>query len=222
MTLRPSVPDRDLQVEQRLLEGLVRVDQVELVGLGLDPRVREQVLDHLLHLLRAVDDEVDVPVGPLVDLALVPPLQELGEARDRPERLLQVVRGDVRELLELLVRPRELPAPLLERGRRRLVLGDLPLQAAVRLDQVGGPLLDPVVELVVGRHQRLLGALPLGHVAGGGEDAGDPARLVAVDGRVVQHGGDPAVAVADLELVVRDRAVAEDRLVPGLRLRRAR
>src|SRR5215217_2141653 len=63
----------------------------------------EQVVDQLLHPLGAVDGERDVAVGALVELALVAPLEHLGEARDLAQRLLQVVRGDVRELLELLV-----------------------------------------------------------------------------------------------------------------------
>ena len=187
------------------------------MGLGLDAGVREQVLDYLLHLVRAVDDELDVPVGPLVERVPVPPRQELGEARDRPEGLLQVVARDVRELLQLLVRPRELAAPPLQFGGGRAVPGDLPLQAQVGLDEVGRALPDPVIEVIVCVLERLPRALKFGDVPGNREDTGDGALLVPVDGRVVPHGGDATVAVAELERIIGDRPVPEDRLVPRSR-----
>ena len=71
----------------------------------------EQVVDERLHPLRAVDGELDVLVRALVELAAVAALEHLGEARDLAQRLLQVVRGDVGELLELLVGALELLRP---------------------------------------------------------------------------------------------------------------
>ena len=64
----------------------------------------------------------------------------------------------------------------------------------------------------------LLGLLPLGDIPRGREDPGDPAGLVPVDGRVVDHGREPPARVADLEFVVPDGARPERGLVPGLRL----
>ena len=79
-----------------------------LAAAAPDPREREQVVDQRLHPLRAVDGEVDVLVGALVELAAVARLQRLAEARDLAQRLLQVVGGDVGELLELGVGARQL------------------------------------------------------------------------------------------------------------------
>ena len=70
-----------------------------------DPGEREQVVDQLLHALGAVDRERDVLVGAVVELARVAALQELAEARDLAQRLLQVVARHVGELLEVAVGP---------------------------------------------------------------------------------------------------------------------
>ena len=45
-----------------------------------DPRERQQVVDELLHPLRAVDGELDVLVAPLVELSLVPPFDAAGRS----------------------------------------------------------------------------------------------------------------------------------------------
>ena len=74
----------------------------------------EQVVDQALHALRAVDGEADVLVGPLVELAAVAPLQELAEAGDLAQRLLQVVARDVGELLEVAVGPLQVAGLLVE------------------------------------------------------------------------------------------------------------
>ena len=106
-----------------------------LVRLGHPPHAREveQVVDQLLHPLGAVDREGDVLVGALVELPLVAALEHLGEARDLAQRLLEVVRGDVGELLELLVGALELAGLLDQRPLRvaqRGELGDDPARAS--------------------------------------------------------------------------------------------
>ena len=65
------------------------------------PGEGQQVVDQLLHALGAVDGELDVLVGPLVELPLVAALEQLAEARHLAQRLLQVVGGDVGELLQV-------------------------------------------------------------------------------------------------------------------------
>ena len=96
-----------------------------LRGDPADAGERQQVVDQVLHALGAVDGELDVLVGALVELALVAPLEQLAEARDLAQRLLQVVRGDVGELLELGVRALRGPPPGGQRLRAVLELGDL-------------------------------------------------------------------------------------------------
>ena len=92
-----------------------------------DAGERQQVVDELLHALGAVDRELDVLVAALVELALVAALEQLAEARDLAQRLLQVVRGDVGELLELGVGPAQVLGLLLDNCARlqRLVAGRL-------------------------------------------------------------------------------------------------
>ena len=84
-----------------------------------DAREREQVVDQHLHPLGAVDGEVDVLLAALVELVGVARLQRLAEARDLAQRLLQVVRGDVGELLELGVRALQLERLLPRAARAR-------------------------------------------------------------------------------------------------------
>ena len=81
--------------------------------------IGQQILDQPLHAARAVDREGDELVGIGVELALVPPGQQLGVARHHPQRLLQVVRRDVGELPQLLVRAIQLVHLLHEVRPRR-------------------------------------------------------------------------------------------------------
>ncbi len=100
---RVAVLDRRFKLGDRLTGDLVEVDRPE-VGPGLaDPRECQQVVDQPLHALGAVDRVGDVLLGALVELLGVPGLEHLAEARHFAKRLLQVVRGDVGELLEIPV-----------------------------------------------------------------------------------------------------------------------
>ena len=85
-------------------------------------RERQQVVDQVLHAPRAVDGEADVLVGARVELAAVALLEQLAEARDLAQRLLEVVRGDVGELLELGVGAPQVGLG----GAQRRELGDDP------------------------------------------------------------------------------------------------
>ena len=80
----------------------------------------EQVGDQHLHALGAVDGEGDVLLGLVVELVAVLPLEQLAEVGDLAQRLGQVVRGDVGELLEIGVGPREVFAALQQHGPRTL------------------------------------------------------------------------------------------------------
>ena len=120
----------------RLLDELARRRRARAARvMPADARELEQVVDQLLHPLGAVDRELDVAVGALVELARVAALEHLREARDLAQRLLQVVRGDVGELLELLVGALQLARLLDQRPlgvAQGADLGDDPL--AHRLD----------------------------------------------------------------------------------------
>ena len=99
------------------------VDGLERAPAAADARELEQVVDELLHPPGAVGGELDVRLRAVVELPLVAPLEHLGEARHLAQRLLQVVRGDVGELLEL--------------GVRALQVGRLARQRRLRLAQGG-------------------------------------------------------------------------------------
>ena len=74
-------------------------------------RVGEQVLDQRPHPGGALDGVVDERVGVVVELAVVAAAQQLQVAGDHPQRLGEVVRGDVGELRELGVGALELGGP---------------------------------------------------------------------------------------------------------------
>ena len=69
-----------------------------------DARIGQQVLDQPLHAGGAVHREGDELVGVGVQLALVAPGQKLRVAGHHPQRLLQIVRGNVGKLPQFLVR----------------------------------------------------------------------------------------------------------------------
>ena len=92
------------------------VDRAEPVLRRAGARVGEQVVDQALHAVHAVDREPDELVRVRVELALVAARQQLHVARHHAQRLGEVVRGDVGELLQVGVRALELrrrgaPAP---------------------------------------------------------------------------------------------------------------
>ena len=107
------------------------------LGEPADARERQQVVDQLLHALGAVDGELDVLVGALVELARVALLEHLAEARHLAQRLLEVVRGDVRELLELGVGALELLRLADQLLLRDLERGDLADDAPAHRVDVG-------------------------------------------------------------------------------------
>ena len=106
--LGAALLDGAVEVQQRRVEREPRVDPADARG-ALEvagPGVEQQVVEQALHPARALDDEPDelVRVGAEARRALL--LEELAIRRDHPERLLQVVAGRVRELVEVLVRAR--------------------------------------------------------------------------------------------------------------------
>ena len=97
-----------------LAHELADVDELARALDAPDAREGEQVVDQRLHALGAVDGEGDVLLAALVELSRVAALEHLAEARDLAQRLLEVVGGDVGELLELGVRALEREGLLLD------------------------------------------------------------------------------------------------------------
>src|SRR5713226_9240325 len=97
-----SVLDRKLQNLEHLFDNF---GEVNACACAVTARAREQqqIVDELFHPHRAIDRKVDEVVGVGVELALVALLDELHVARDHPERLLQIMRSNIGELLQLRV-----------------------------------------------------------------------------------------------------------------------
>ena len=87
------------------------VDRSERLRLGVDARVVEHVVDHRLHLVRALEQMGEVAAGVLVGRGRPVVGEEAPVAGDELQRLLEVVRDDVGELLELVVRTAPAPPP---------------------------------------------------------------------------------------------------------------
>ena len=89
---------------------------------GADAGVGQQVGDHLLHPLAALDDVLHVFAGlgvrPVVELSF----QQAQEAADRAQRLLEIVADDVGELLQVVVGAGQFLG-----GLAKLSFGPLPL-----------------------------------------------------------------------------------------------
>ena len=178
------------------------------------PAVLEQVVDQRLHPLGAVHGELDVLVGPGVQLARVAALQQLGEARHLAQRLLQVVRGDVGELLELGVRALQLLGVLLQDGVGLPRRGQLVQDALAHGVHVRGQ---------VGHFPRtgqgdLVPEVAVGHLAGlGGEPVQRPDRRRPQAEREQHHDGREADRDRDEHAVQHGGRVVQGRdgLGPG-------
>lgn len=163
--LGPTLLDGHAEVVEGLAHHLLQIDGLVLVVHAADPGECQQVVDEDLHTVGAVDGEGDVLVGPLVQLAPVAPLQELGEAGHLAQRFLQVVRGDVGELFQLRVRPLQVRRLLVQQSPGRFAgLKFLQQAPAHRLDvrcqlpQVGGALADEGQVEAALRHVARVGA----------------------------------------------------------------
>ncbi len=101
---RVTFVDRDLEPVEHVLQHDIRSYDLGCFGLRVDAGIGEQILDKLLHALGALDGIGDVFLGLLVDFALVMLGQQFSVARDHAQRLLQVMRRDISELLQIGVR----------------------------------------------------------------------------------------------------------------------
>lgn len=145
--LRARLLRRHAEGAQGALDECLEVDLAALVVHPAHTGEGQQVVDEHLHAVGAVDGEGDVLVGALVELLAVAPLEELGEAGDLAQGLLEVVRGDVGELLQFGVGPPEVGRLLVELLPGAFGVGELRHQAPAHLlhvhaeaAQVGGTL----------------------------------------------------------------------------------
>ncbi len=142
---------------------------------------------------------LEVAAGVRVELVGVPVDQELGEGVHGPRRFLEVVRGDVGELLEVPVGALQVLGQPLPLDGRALPVGDVARDA----EQVQGL-------AVVARHGDLLGVEPA--LAAGGVDGllGDVEELAAGEHR-------PVLAGEEVGLVLREEVVvvAPEHLLSG-------
>ena len=104
---------RGAQVAQRAGHQVADVDALQAQVGRPGARIEQQVVDHALHALDAVDRVRDELAGLVVEAIAVLALEQRDEARDRAQRLGEVVRGDVGEGLEVGVGALELGAPAL-------------------------------------------------------------------------------------------------------------
>src|SRR3954453_4937600 len=120
---RAGLLDRRGEVGAHARDQLAAVDVAARQLAPPDAPERDPAVDQVLHPPRPVDGEFDVGVGALVELPAVALLQQLAEARDLAQRLLQVVRRHVGELLELLVGALEVIALLDDPRAHRVHVG---------------------------------------------------------------------------------------------------
>ena len=109
--------DDPVEVGQGGTHQCCAVDRPPHQHAGARPRVGEQVVDEHLHPGGTVHGERDEFVGVGVELAPVAVGQELHVAGDHPQRLGQVMRGDVRELREITVRTFQFGQQICHDGR---------------------------------------------------------------------------------------------------------
>ena len=128
LELRAGLGDAGVQTRPRLGDGGPEIDRGESLARPPHSTEGQQISDQPLHPLRPVDREGDVLLAALVQLAAVTLLEQLAEARHLAQRLLEVVRGDIGELLEVGVRPGQLGGPALEVSLLGLDLGNGPYE----------------------------------------------------------------------------------------------
>ena len=100
--------DLHLQVGDDFAGDLLQIDGHELLPLGGHAGERQQAVDEQLHPLGGALHPLDAVVGRVVELVAAHHLQAIAEGANLPQRLLEIVRGDVGELLQLAVRSLQL------------------------------------------------------------------------------------------------------------------
>ena len=141
--LRAGLLDAGLQVVQGVAQKRVQVGRRKDAAPRADAREGQQIGDQPLHALGAVGGAVNILPRLGIQLFRKAVLQQFHITAHRPERLLQIVRGHVGKLFQVLVGP----------------------------GQFGGALPDQFLEVVAIAGQFGFGPLVFRDVAGGGEHA---------------------------------------------------
>src|SRR5581483_526162 len=100
----PLFFDRNGKVPERLIYSDVRVDWLAHKSIAPNPGKRQQIFEQRLHASCALDGIADVAVRGVVELPAVTFREQLGICGDHSQRLLQIMRGDISELLEIAIR----------------------------------------------------------------------------------------------------------------------
>ena len=123
--LGTALLDRAGQPIQRLLQGRRTVHPCQRLRLGGDARIGQDVVDHALHAHGTVDRESHEFPGIGIELVGQTLLQQLHVADDHAQGLLQVVRGNIGELLEFRVGARQRVGQGLQRRTGLALPGDV-------------------------------------------------------------------------------------------------
>ena len=107
-TRPPTLLDLHLQVGDDFAGDLRQIDGHEALPLGGHARKRQQPVDQRLHPRGGALHPLEALAAGVVELVAALHLQAVAEGADLPQRLLQIVRGHVGELLQLAVRPLQL------------------------------------------------------------------------------------------------------------------
>src|SRR5215208_280047 len=110
---------------ERRIDDLGELDAGRILGPRLKPRVVEQVVDHRLHPRGLVADVAQERPALLVERVAMALAEHPCIRRQQDQRLLQVVRRDVRELIELGIGALQVLLRLCELGLRHLAIGDV-------------------------------------------------------------------------------------------------
>ena len=156
----PALLEGHLQIHQGVSQDRVAVGRLEGLVSRADARVSQQINNQPLHPDRAIHSKADKVLGTGVQPVLVALPEQLEITRNHPQGFLQVVGGDIGELLQIFVGTSQLEGtfgdPLLELVVEcfELRLGAFPFD---------DPLLERFRHLIESMGQLLQLAAPLGH-----------------------------------------------------------
>ena len=94
----PTLPDADLEVREHVVKHRRTIGRLKGLAASAHPRIRQEVLNERMHTGGARDGVGDELMGVGIELVAVALLKQLNAPCDRPQWLLQIMRGDIGEL----------------------------------------------------------------------------------------------------------------------------